>query len=253
LSASTQWQLIEDVGGSALLIFPTLERMAANGEVIHNDDTTVKIIDNIRHNRLNPAKERTGMFTTGILSRTDQRDIALFYNSTMHAGENIEKLLKKRDVKAGEIIQMCDALSRNIPVSFNTILCNCLSHGLRKFDDLKEFYPEPCIHIIELIAQVYNNDEETRWMTKQERLDYHQQHSAPIMSDLKDYINNQLESKRVEPNDSLGKAMRYMLKHWHQLSQFIRIAGAPTNRPPCKPSLAESLLTKPETARIKYQ
>jgi hypothetical protein len=135
LPASTQWQLIEDVGGSALLIFPTLERMAANGEVIHN--------------------------------------------------------------------------------------------GLRKFDDLKEFYPEPCIHIIELIAQVYKNDEQTRCMTKQERLDYHQQHSAPIMSDLKDYINNQLESKRVEPNDSLGKAMRYMLKHWHQLSQFIRIAGAP--------------------------
>jgi transposase len=141
--------------------------MAANGEVIHNDDTTVKIIDNIRHNRLNPAKERTGMFTTGILSRTDQRDIALFYNSTMHAGENMEKLLKKRDAKAGEIIQMCDALSRNIPVSFNRILCNCLSHGLRKFDDLKEFYPEPCIHIIELIAQVYKNDEETRCMTKQ--------------------------------------------------------------------------------------
>jgi hypothetical protein len=50
------------------------------------------------------------------------------------------------------------------------------------------------------------------------------------MSDLKDYINNQLESKRVEPNDSLGKAMRYMLKHWHQLSQFIRIAGAPLGR-----------------------
>jgi hypothetical protein len=56
----------------------------------------------------NPAKERTGMFTTGILSRTDQRDIALFYNSTMHAGENMEKLLKKRDAKAGEIIQMCE-------------------------------------------------------------------------------------------------------------------------------------------------
>ncbi|MEO8402887.1 MAG: transposase, partial [Gammaproteobacteria bacterium] len=42
LPASTQWQLIEEVGGAALLVFPTLERMAANGELVHNDDTNVK-------------------------------------------------------------------------------------------------------------------------------------------------------------------------------------------------------------------
>ena len=227
LPVSTQWQLIEEVGGAALTIFPTLERIAANGELIHNDDTTVKITDIIRHNRLNLSKERMGMFTTGVLSRTDQREIALFYNGTMHAGENIENLLKKRDAKAGVVIQMCDALSRNIPVSFNTILCNCLSHGFRKFDDLKEFYPEQCVHVIELIAGVYKNEENTVEFTKQQRLEFHQEHSAPIMSQLHAYITHQLSRKQVEPNDSLGKAMRYMLKHWHKLTQFLRIAGAP--------------------------
>ena len=99
LPASTQWQLIEEVGGAALLVFPILERMAANGDIIHNDDSHVKITDIIRHNRLNPDKRRTGMFTTGIISRTDQRDIALFYNGTLHAGENMERLLKKRNNK----------------------------------------------------------------------------------------------------------------------------------------------------------
>jgi transposase len=227
LPVSTQWQLIEEVGGAALLIFPTLERIAANGELIHNDDTTVKITDIIRHNRLYPSKERTGMFTTGILSRTGQRDIALFYNGTIHAGENIEKLLQKRDTKSGDVIQMCDALSRNIPVSFNTILCNCLSHGFRKFDDLKEFYPEPCIRVIELIADVYKNEEKTAGLTKQQRLEFHQEHSTSIMNQLYEYISHQLESKQVEPNDSLGQAMRYMLKHWYELTQFLRIAGAP--------------------------
>lgn len=75
LPASTQWQLIEEVGGAALLVFPTLERMAANGEIAHNDDTNVKITDVIRHNRTHPDKERTGMFTTGILSRCLERVI----------------------------------------------------------------------------------------------------------------------------------------------------------------------------------
>jgi len=37
----------------------------------------------------------------------------------------------------------------------------------------------------------------------------------------------QLTTKQVEPNDSLGIAMRYMLKHWHELTQFLRVAGAP--------------------------
>lgn len=47
------------------------------------------------------------------------------------------------------------------------------------------------------------------------------------MKKLYVYLNEQLDSKQVEPNDSLGKAMRYMLKHWEALTQFLRVAGAP--------------------------
>jgi transposase len=227
LPASTQWRLVEEVGGAALLVFPTLERLAANGDVIHNDDSHVKITDLIHRNRLHPNKERTGMFTTGFISRTSERDIALFYNGTSHAGENMEHLLNKRDTHSGIAIQMCDALSRNLPASFKTILRNCLSHGFRKFDDLKDFYPTPCIHVIDLIAKVYEFDEKTRERTKLERLKYHQEHSEPIMDQLHIYLSNLLESKQIEPNDSLGKSIKYMLKHRHELTQFLHIARAP--------------------------
>ncbi len=145
LPASTQWQLVEEMGGAAVLIFPTLERIAANGDVLHNDDSHVKITDLIRHHRLYPGKERTGTFTIGFIFRTKERDFALFYNGTQHAGENMEKLFQKRDVNSSAVIQMCDALSRNIPASFKTMLCNCLSHGFRKFDDLKKFYSDQYI------------------------------------------------------------------------------------------------------------
>lgn len=122
---------------------------------------------------------------------------------------------------------MCNALSRNIPATFKTIFCNCLSHGIRKFDDLKSFYPTPCLHIIKEIAKVYEHDEKTKALTHEERLRWHQQHSKPVMDELYQYIHHQLESRQVEPNDSLGKAIRYMLKHWHDLTQFLRVAGAP--------------------------
>lgn len=197
LPASTQWQLVEEVGGAALLVFPTLERLAANGDVLHNDDSQVKITDVIRHNRLHPDKERTGTFTTGFISRTKERDIALFYSGRQHAGENMERLLQKRDTSLGVVIQMCDALRRNIPASFQTILCNCLSHGFRKFDDLKDFYPKQCIHVIELIAKIYNCDEKTREMSNLERLQYHQENSQPIMNELHDYLEHQLNQNKL--------------------------------------------------------
>ncbi len=227
LPASTQWQLVEEVGGAALLVFPALEKVAANGDLIHNDDSHVKITDIILYNRLHPDQERTGTFTSGLISRTQERDIALFYNSKRHAGENLNRLLQKRDAQADTVIQMSDALSRNVPESFKTILCNCLSHGFRKFDDLKEFYPEPCIHVMERLAKVFEYDEKTREMSKSARLQYHQEHSQPIMDDLHIYLENLLSSKQVEPNDALGKSVRYMLKHWHELTQFLRIEGAP--------------------------
>lgn len=227
LPASTQWQLVEDVASVALIIFPILEKLAANGEIIHNDDSGVKITDLIRNNRLHPIKERTGTFTTGFISRTNERDIALFYNGTKHAGENMEKMLQKRNEDKSRVIQMCDALSRNIPASFKTILCNCLSHGFRKFDDLKGFYPTQCIHIISLIAKVYEYDEKTNDMTKFERLKYHKEHSKPIMLELHTYLESLLQLKIIEPNDALGSAAKYMLKYWHALTQFLRIEGAP--------------------------
>ena len=63
---------------------------------------------------------------------------------------------------------------------------------------------------------VYDNDEKTHEMSNSERLKYHQEHSEPIMDKLYDYLKHQLDSKQVEPNDSLGKAVKYMLKHWHE-------------------------------------
>ncbi len=227
--ASTQWQLVEGLAGCALPVFSVLEYMAANGSLIHNDDTVLRIVDVIHHNRLNPNGKRTGMYTTGILSHYKDHKIALFYNSKRHSGENVDRLLAKRDTQLEQALQMCDALSHNVPESFKTILCNCLSHGFRKFDELKEFYPELCLTIIQWLGQVFQHDGASRALNhnNQERLAYHQKHSAPIMKQLKDHMELLIESKQVEPNDALGKAIKYMQRHWEKLTRYLHVAGAP--------------------------
>ncbi len=61
LAASTQWQLIEELACCALMVFPVLEKIAANGSLIHNDDTVVRIVDVIHKNGQNPGQKRTGI------------------------------------------------------------------------------------------------------------------------------------------------------------------------------------------------
>jgi hypothetical protein len=124
---------------------------------------------------------------------------------------------------------MCDALSHNIPESHDTIVCNCLSHGFRKFDELQAFYPEHCLPIMKWLSIPFKMDEESKQLghDKEQLLVYHQKHSLPAMLEGKAYMENLLSSKQVEPNESLGKAIKYMLRHWEKLTRFLQIPGAP--------------------------
>ena len=71
---STQWDQIERVGDCCYVVFEYLETLAAQGELIHQDDTTVRILTLMKENQqiraeaaaqgLSRPKERTGMFTT---------------------------------------------------------------------------------------------------------------------------------------------------------------------------------------------
>jgi len=227
LPDSTQWDLVEQVAGYCYPVFNVLKVLAANGKLIHNDDTTVRILEVIKEIKSNPELERTGMYTTGMIAEHEGHQIALFINGRKHAGENLGALLEHRQSDKPPIIQMADALNNNIPKGLETILCNCLSHGFRKFADLVEYFDDECIHIMTLLSKVFENDAKTKGMGDAQRLTYHQQHSAPVMAELKKYIDKLIDEKLVELNSELGKALVYMRKHWHKLTKFLTVAGAP--------------------------
>ena len=81
-----------------------------------------------------PSDERTGVFTSGIVSTATGRKIALYFTGRQHAGENIADVLQQRAAELPSPIQMCDALSRNVPKLLPTgveiLLANCLAHYL---------------------------------------------------------------------------------------------------------------------------
>jgi hypothetical protein len=159
----------------------------------------------------------------------------LYFSGRANAGENAGALVQQREPAAGPLILMSDALSANRlepapPVE--VIVCFCLAHGLRKFSDLEEAFPPPCAYVLGVLDQVFEHDQATREcrLSADDRLAYHRQHSGPLMDALHGWLEQQLEDREVEPNSALGKAFNYLLSHWTELTQFLRVAGAPLDR-----------------------
>ena len=252
LPASTQWDIVEAVAASLAPAFDELIRQAAQGEVLHNDDTTVKILElmgeRARQEALAGAGEdadgRRGLYTSGVVALRDGHRVALFFSGRRHAGENLAQVLEHRAEELPPPIQMCDALSRNLPGELQTILAHCLAHARRRFVDVYDRFPEPCRHLLESLAVVYRNDAvaRERGLSPEARLRFHQEASGPTMQELHDWLERQLGEKRTEPNSALGGAIGYMLKHWEELTLFLRQAGAPLDNNVCERALKKAIL-----------
>jgi hypothetical protein len=103
-----------------------------------------------------PKDERTGVFTSGIVSVGEGHKIALYFTGSRHAGENLAEVLKQRSAELPSPIQMCDALSRNVPklpAGVEILLANCLAHGRRQFVDVAENFPHECRYVLEMLGQ----------------------------------------------------------------------------------------------------
>ena len=253
LPAATQCEIVT---AAAAMLQPAMEeliRQAAQGEVLHNDDTSMLVLALRRRLGMekdeneSDAAERTGVFTSGIVSTAQKQTIALFFTGRQHAGENLADVLRQRAAELAPPLQMCDALSRNLPKlpeKLEVIVGHCLAHARRRFVEVTPNFPEPCRHVLEQLGTVYSNDATARKqaMTAEERLRFHQQHSTPVMAELRAWLTAQFAEKKVEPNSGLGMAMRYLLKHWERLTLFLRQPGAPLDNNVCERALKKAIL-----------
>jgi hypothetical protein len=57
-------------------------------------------------------------------------------------------------------------------------------------------------------------------------------------------MEKQLDDRLVEPNSSLGDALRYMLNHWEPLTLFLRQPGAPLDNNICERALKKFILLR---------
>lgn len=255
LPTSTQWDIVRDAATHLRPAFDELQRQAAQGAVLYNDDTSVPILAVRRE----PSPDgRTGCFTSGIVATTEGRQMALYRTGRPHAGENLATVLAQRASTRPPPIQMCDALTRNLPKlpePLATIVGHCLAHARRRFVAVTTAFPDECRYVLETLGTVYHVDAEarTQGLTPEARLERHQRESAPGMAALRSWCVAQLDERRVEPNSGLGQAIRYCLKHWERLTLFLRVAGAPLDTNIVERALKKAILHRKNALFYKTQ
>jgi hypothetical protein len=285
LPASTQCEIVAE---GAEVIRPAFEesiRQAAQGEVFYNDDTGMKILalaraspqrphgdvedpEPSRSNGSSSSRERTGLFTSGIVSTTRQgQRIALFFTGRNHAGENLARVFVERAKGLAPPIQMSDALSRNLPKpkalsqaepmpeKLALLWANCNAHARCRFVQVTPNFPEECRFVLESLRDVYRYDAEAeeRGLTPEERLRFHQEHSQPVMDALQAWFKVQFAEKKGEPNSGLGKAISYCLKRWDRLTLFLQQAGAPLDSNLVERALKKAILHRKNSLFYKTE
>lgn len=223
---ATQWDLLRGLSDTVYPVYMALGTYASNGSLMLYDDTPGRILEN--------KAKGVPTHTTAFISVYEEHKIHLFFTGTNHAGNNADAILANRTSNES-VIAMMDASPSNIPKKMDAglterfILCFCLVHGRRKFFEMLGAFDKECDFVLDVIGQVFANDAHCKENkhSPEVRLMYHQTHSQPLMDALQIWLHNQLAYELSERNSGLGKAVRYMLRHWIPLTTFLQVAGAP--------------------------
>ena len=234
LPVATQYKMLLQVYFALLPIYKYLLYLAAQGYLLKADDTGIKILDWLA-GKGPPTKThdtpRKKAVTSAIISRIENdKTIVLYLTGGQEAGKNIQFLLKKRDPKKGPPLYMCDALASNSPgKDAKVIQLYCLVHARRGFIDIRNSFPEHCDHVINELKLIWKADKEAKIqeMSPAKRLQHHQENSRPVMERLGRWLQENLESGKIEQNNDLGRAANYMLKRWSEFNEFHHIEGVP--------------------------
>ncbi len=258
LPDATQWDIISKAAPAPRAVFEALICQAAQAPLLHSDDTPMRVLslmkerDKAEAGGVKPVAKAIN--TSGIVAvlqddaqhngQPTQHKVVLFFTGHAHAGKNMERVLAHRAQDLAPAMQMCDALAANVCGEFTTIVANCLAHGRRQVADVAEQFPEAARHVIEALAEVYKHDARCRQnqLSPEQRLALHQQHSKPIMDGLERWMAEQFDKRLVEPNSGLGKALHYLIRHWSELTLFLRKVGAPLDNNVCEQILKRAIL-----------
>ncbi len=177
--------------------------------VINADETPVQVQDHTQDST------RTGYFWTYI-SQGDHGYTAYDYRDSRSRDGPAEFLKNFRgylqtDAYASYESVVLASAGRIIPVG-------CWAHARREFYDARLNQPREAHHVLALVGQMYDIEDEIKGQSPDQRLAARQTRTVPILDRLELYLREQQPS--ALPKSQYGKAIVYALNHWIELRRF---------------------------------
>ena len=246
-SDANQWQLVNEADDRLLPLYKALEKHAIQKATSFRiDDTGSKVITLQKQiaaeiSALAALGEsvrdvRTGINATGSYWETPSGPVILFYTGRHHAGEIVDQLLRTRPRADVKLVKCTDGASKNFDHGCGDMLteATCNAHALLKFRAIKDQHPAEYAAAGSVYKRVFDNDDEAErlGLSPEGRRLHHQQHSWPLMLELKALCEAKLQSRTVEPNSPLWEPLNFVLNQWDRLTRFCHVENVPldTNR-----------------------
>ena len=176
---------------------------------INADETPVSVLDPTRDST------RTGYFWVYV--GDDSHPYTIFDYRDSRSRDGPAEILKdfrgylQTDAYASYESVVSKSAGRIIPVG-------CWAHARREFFDARLHQPREAHHVLGLIGQLYDIEDEIRLLDPAGRLVVRQQRSEPILNRLEEFLPEQ--RRTALPKSQYGKAIAFCLNHWSQLRRF---------------------------------
>jgi transposase len=186
-----------------------IRKRIAQSPVINADETPVRVQDRTLD------ATRTGYFWTYI-SPGDHGYTAYDYRDSRSRDGPVDFL---KDFQGYLQTDAYSAYESVILRSAGRIIAvGCWSHARREFFDARLNQPREAHHVLALIAQMYDIEDEIKGQSPDQRLAARQARTVPILDRLEAYLREQQPG--ALPKSQYGKAVAYALNHWAELRRF---------------------------------
>ena len=244
LADANLWRVVDETDDLLLPLYRALELHGIqNATSLRIDDTGSMVVALARQIQAELAaleligestnSVRTGINATGVLLETAGGTVVLFFTGRHHAGEVLDRLLKRRVPAPGSprLVKVTDGASKNFDHQHREQLveATCNAHAFLKFRDIKDKHPAEYALAGEVYKAVFDNDDEakSRRLTPDERMLFHRERSKPLMEKLKGMCAEKLGSKLVEPSSALWEPLTFIINQWPRLTRFYEAPGVP--------------------------
>ena len=206
----------------AMLIAPLVAMMKSrvvSGSVIGVDDTSVRLQDASL-----PGKMRTARFS---LYRGQEDNPYNVFDFTEDRGRDgpAEFLRDFRGHATVDAYGVHEGIYLGKEDQIFATCCN--AHARRKFVEAKPNDGVAAARAISMYRGLYDIEDRAKELSVMDRLALRQSESLPIMNELHDWLLETSDDLRVLPKSRLGKAVRYALNQWDELSVFLEDGAIP--------------------------